>query len=580
MTFQGIKQMKATISVIVFGAALAACSAGGQQPAKTTTTVTPTASSLNVAVDKSTLSSTGSDTATITVTALDANNNVVSATPINFKPDSGVMTPSGTSTGTNGILTGALTIGSDHTDRTINVVVTSGSIKKALTINVTGDALNATVNSAASGATATIQYTLVDAASQPIVGTPINVTLGSNAAVSGTTDSNGKYTFSYTMPSASTAVSATAAGVTTDSTVAPTNGTTVIATAGTVTSPSLAANPTTVTTGKPVELRALFIGANNAPIQNVRARFQMIDSNSIGGSLSSDTTGSGGSVTHNVVYSDTNGTARSTYTAGTRGGVITAMVCWSPTDFASATDCPNQVSASPITVVASGVNLAVLADGLLAVDSASNSYSMNFVVQVVDASNQPISGSTVTGSLDIPRFYRGIYVVVGSSWTQGLFTDNTGGTFGPVQSCDNEDINRNNVMESGEDANDSGTLEPYKASVTITPSSAGSDVTDAFGKAYFTVQYGQNYASWEDVAMTYTTTVEGTEGHNTYPAFTLPIPASSLTATTVSPPFAVSPYNAINDHLGFPWKVPTTPVTNPGVIYPTTATFNLCTSQG
>jgi hypothetical protein len=573
MNIKGIQFFGLAIGSLMVAAVLAGCSAGGKG---TSTSTTTTASSLNVAVDKTSLSSTGADTATITVTAVDANNNVVASAPVTITPDSGVLTPSAAVTGTTGTLTGALTIGSDHTDRTITVIVVSGSIKKTLAITVTGDLLSATLTSAATGGAATIQYSLVDAGSQPIASAPISVTLTGQAAVSGTTDANGKYTFSYTMPSVSTAVTATAAGVTTTSTVIPTNGTAVIPTAGAVTSASLAGNPSTVSTGGAVALRALFIGASNAPIQNVRVRFQMDDSNGIGGTLSSDNSDG----THNVIYSDANGVATSTYTAGTRGGVITPTICWSSTDFASATDCPNQVSASSLTVVAGAVSLGVLANGLIAENDTQKIYSLNFVVQVVDTSNQPVSGSTVTGAVDLPRFYRGLYMVKNGAWTAGIFSDNTLQL--PLiapQSCDNEDVNRNNVMETGEDANASGSLDPVKASVTITPTSTGSDVTDAFGKAYFTLQFGQNYATWEDVVMTFTTTVEGTEGHYSFPSFTLPVPASTLTATTVSPPFVVSPYNYIQDGLAAPWKVGTTPVANPGVVYPTTSTFYLCNPQ-
>jgi hypothetical protein len=557
--------------LVALGAILAGCSAG--TPSSSTTTTTTAAASLNVAVDKSSISSSGSDSVTITVTALDSSNNVVSGATVSIKPDSGVLTPSSTTTSSSGVVTGVLTIGSDHTNHTINVVVSSGSIKKTVAISVTGASLVATVGSATSGSTATIQYTLLDAASAAIANTAITVSLTGQADVVGTTDANGKYTYTYTMPSSSTSVSATSAGVTTTSTVTPTNGSTVIADAATVNSASLSANPSSVSTGGQVELRALFIGSSNAPIQNVRVRFQLVDSNSIGGSLSSDATDG----SHNVIYSDSNGVARSTYTAGTRGGVITPKICWSTTDFANSA-CPNAVSSSSVTVIASGVSVAVLANGLLSEDDAKNIYSLSFVVQVVDASNQPISGSTVTGAVDIPRFYRGIYDNSSGAWAAGIYTNSGLTTSTAVQSCDNEDINRNNVLESGEDLNGSGALEPFKASVTITPTSTGSNVTDTYGKAYFTLQYGQNYASWEDVVLTFTTTVEGTEGHASY-STGLPVPAATLTATTVTPPFAVSPYNVVLDGIVYPRVVTKTAVTNPGVIYPSTTTFNLCNAQ-
>jgi hypothetical protein len=579
MELQGMKQMKATLAAMAIGLVLAGCSAGGKSDTTTPVAGEATASSLSVAVNKSTVSSTGADTATITVTALDSNNNVVAAAPVSVKADSGVLTVSGASTDTSGVMTSTLAIGSDHSNRAITVVVASGSIKKTVTVNVAGSSLSATAGSATSGSAATIQYSLVDAAGVPIVGAQVTVTVPGQADVANPTDANGKYAFQYTMPATSTTITANAAGASTSTTVTPTNGSTVIPVAANVTSSSLSANPSSVATGQQVELRALFIGSNNAPIANVRVRFQMSDANSIGGSLSSD---SADGLTHNVVYSDANGVARATYTAGTRGGVIVPTACWSLADSASGTClAANLVTASSVTVVASGVSLAVLANGLLTQDDTKNIYTVPLVVQVVNASNQPITGSTVTGAVDIPRFYRGFYAVSGTKWSTEIYVDNTLTAISNVvgrESCDNEDINRNNVMENAEDVNASGSLEPFKASVTIVPTTAGSNVTDAFGKAYFSLQYGQNYASWEDVVLTFTTTVEGTEGHATYPS-NLPVPAAILTTITADPPFKISPYNVANDNLPA-WIVGTAPaVPNPGVIYPSIPSFNLCKPQ-
>jgi hypothetical protein len=586
MKFQGIIRMKAALATAALGVLLAACSAGGGGNDKSTSG-TPVASDLIVSLSKSTITSTGADTSTLTVTAVDANRNAVASIPVTVTPDSGaIYSTTSNSTSSAGTVSGTVGVGTDHSNRTITISIQSGSIKKTASLDVTGATLSATAGTGTSGSSTTIQYTLLDGAAAPIAGASITVQVPGQADVNAKTDTLGKYSFPLTMPSTSTVITAKAAGVSTTSTVTPTNGTTVIPDAGTVTSASLSANPTSVSTSKTAELRALFIGASNAPIPNVRVHFMMDDSNSIGGTLSTDA--SDGS--HNVVYSDANGVARSTYTAGTRGGVITPKVCWSSVDFTS-TDCSGAnehvASASSLTVVSSGVSLAVFTNGTITEDATKNIYSISVIVQVVDASNQPISGSTVTPSVDIPRFYRGIYGVSGGRWAQGIYVRSGSAgsyTYAPslassVQSCDNEDINRNNIMETGEDANSSGSLEPFKASVAIVPTSTGSNVTDSFGKAYFELQYGENYASWEDVVMTFTTTVEGTEGHATYPT-SLPVPSSVVTKTDSTPPFWISPYNVPNDGVsGTPWIVGTTAVTNPGVIYPTTTTFNLCNAQ-
>src|SRR4051794_22946212 len=112
MKFQGIQEMKAILAMAAFGIVLAGCSAGGE-PTKAVSGGGTTAASLNVSVNKTSITSTGADTAIITVTALDANNNVVSAAPVVIKPDSGLISTSGTSTNTTGVVTGTLSVGSD-----------------------------------------------------------------------------------------------------------------------------------------------------------------------------------------------------------------------------------------------------------------------------------------------------------------------------------------------------------------------------------------------------------------------------------------------------------------------------------
>jgi len=565
MNVQGIVNIKARMATLAAAAVLAACSAGGGSTTTPPTSGTPTASDLVVSLDKTSVNSTGSDVATVSVTAVDANRNAVAAIPVTITPDANALVAvSGTSTSSTGVVTGTVSIGNDHSNRTIDVVVTSGSIKKTVALAVTGASLQAAVGSATPGATATIQYHLVDGGNNDIIDTPITVTMGNQTPVSGTTDANGKYTFSYTVPNTATvAVVAKAAGVETDSTVTTTSSTTAAAT-GTVKSASLSANPSNIpinagtSTANQVDVRALFVGSSNAPIQYARVRFDLNgDVNGIGGTL---TSGSG------YVYSDANGVARTTYIPGSRSSgnqALTLRACWSEADFPAGT-CPNAVTA-PVTVVSSGVSLAILTNGLIGVDDAKNSYTLSFAVQVVDSVGQPISGVTVAGSIDIPRYYRGVYQAGTSRWQVGMYDGASPPNFivDTKQSCDNEDVNRNDIMESygvgqKEDFNNSTTLEPFKASAAIATTSAGSNVTDSFGKAYFTLQYGQNYATWEDVVLTFTTTVQGTEGHNTYSSG-LPVPAATLTNLNASPPYQISPYNFAT----FPQVVGTATVTDP-----------------
>ena len=560
MKFQGkTTNMKTTTAVLAVTALLGACSAGGGPTKSSSTTPTPTASDLVVTVDKSTIDDTGNDTATITVTAVDSSRNAVGGVPVSITPDrnaivtaSSATTSTGsTSTGTGststslpaGEVTGVLGIGSDKSNRTIDVVVTSGSISKTIHVAVTGAQLQATAGSATPGQTATVQYALADKNSVSIPNEPIVVTLN-GTATNGVTDGNGAYTYSYTVPSTATVdISATAAGVTTDSPITTSSGTTSAAT-GTVTSASVAANPATVavnaagSTANSVNVRGLFLGAGNSPIQYVRVRYDLNgDPNGIGGTLAS----SGG-----YVYTDANGVAQTTYTPGTRGSgnqQLTIRACWSETDFAAGT-CPNAATAN-ITVAQSGVSISIFSNGKISTDDTKEVYNAPYTVQVVDSVGQPIKGVLVTGSVDLPRYYRGAWSPITGSWELSL-----------QNVCDNEDINRNAVLEvysngQKEDQNNSGKIEPYAADAAITPQSVGSDTTDAFGLAYFNLQYGQNVAGWDDFTLTFSAVVSGTEGKASTTG-NLPYPASVVAAAPSAGdlPFRNSPYNLTSKVLG------------------------------
>ena len=570
MNFQGNQQMKAIIATAAMGLILAGCSAGGE-PTKTTTPIggTATAADLVVTVDKSSISDAGSESATVTVTAVDSSRNVVAGAPVTIVPDrNGVVTVSAATTATGtGQVTGVVGIGADRSNRTIDVVVTSGSISKTVQIAVTGAQLQATPSSAAPGSTATVQYVLTDKAGAAIANEAISVTLNGGAATSGTTDANGGYTYSYSPPSSPTAtISATAGGVTTASTVTIATTNTSPA-SGTVTSASLAANPATVnvnaagSTTNQVSVRGLFLGAGNAPISNVRVRFDLAgDPNLIGGTLTSGL---------NPVYTDTNGVALTSYIPATRGSgnqQLTIRACWSESDFASGS-CPNAATAN-ITVAQSGVSISIFHSNEVAVDSTKLTYTQPFTVQVVDSVGQPIKGVLVTGSVDLPRYYRGYWTYTsGTTSTVGTTTTTTpGGWVATVlNSCDNEDINRNSVLETNiggktEDQNGSGKLEPYAADAAITAQSTGSDTTDAFGIAYFNLQYGQDVAGWDDFTLTFSALVSGTEGKATTSG-TLPVLSSAVSAT-VNPPFYLSPYN-LNPPNTNPVAVGTTILTDP-----------------
>jgi hypothetical protein len=536
--------------------ALVGCSAGGKSQPGNTTSTTPTAADLLTTVSTPTtagLPNTGSQTATVTVTAVDSNRNVVASAPVAIIPDSSaIVTTSGTLTNSSGVVTGAVGIGSDKSNRTITVLVKSGSITKTLTFPVVGATLTATLTPAviAPGAAGSITYHLQDAGGTPIAG--VSVAVSGGLTGTGPTDASGNFVFSYTAPSTAGVLSVTATADNASVTSSITDTTGSIAPASTtVQSASLSSDPTTVlinaagSTANQVNVRALFLGASNQPIPNIRVRFDLDgDTNGIGGTL-----GSGS----NVVYSDSNGIARTIYTPGVRSSganKLTIRGCWDYSDFAavaSGAACPSgHEITSAITVSGVGVSLAVDTDNQITTLTTSPAiYQIAYAVQVVDSAGNPVPSVQVSSSVDLPHYYRGRFAVTGAAWAVVV---------GP-QSCDNEDVNRNgnaDVFSGGgiEDANNDGILEPAGAAVTIVAQTqtsglpAGTATTDQFGRAYFFLQYGTNYAFWEDATLNFSTTVSGSEGRKTWNVNQLPFPASVLTNTTVDLPFRDSPWGA------------------------------------
>jgi len=567
--------MKAWLIMATIAGVLAGCSGGGATGCSTGTTPiggsgggtsgcsdggsgSPTAADLIVTVTTSTASgikNSGADTATVTVTAVDSNRNVVASVPVTIAPDAtAVVTPSGTATDATGVVKGTIGLGSDRSNRMIAVSVTSGALQKAVNIPVFGAALTTTVPSkVAPGSSSQIIYHLVDASGAAMVGETVTVT--GAVTSSGPTDVSGNYTVPFTAPATAGTLEfdASAAGVSRTDVV--TNSTTTIPSAsGTVVSQSLAANPSTVGVNAPgaaainqVDVRAIFLTDHNQPIPNVRVRFDLDgDKNGIGGTLSP-----GADV---IVYSDANGVARTTYTPGPRSSgnqAVTIRGCWSKDDFPVVTPagatCPNgqQVTAQ-VTVADQAVSVSITTDGKL--DSPPDDptvYRQQFSVQVVDSVNNPKSGIKVSGAAYLPRYKLGQLEYFNGQWTYSF--DSGLNVILPTV-CNNEDINGNGNLDKFsqtdstqvEDQNGNGSLDPAAADVTIVAVTAGSDVTDEFGRAHFYMEYGKNKALWDDYELTFTGTVAGSEGHQTYRGTLLAL-ADDITNKGF-PPFGISPY--------------------------------------
>ncbi|OYV00287.1 MAG: hypothetical protein CFE45_09725 [Burkholderiales bacterium PBB5] len=517
---------------------------------------------------------------------MDANRNALPNIPIALLVDKGaVLIPSGTVTDSTGVVTGVLSIGADQSNRTITVTATSGTRTAQLPVQVTGAKLSASgvATTVAKGKTGNrIVYLLVDNSGNPLKSYDVVASASGTQTKSGKTDAAGEWVYTYDAPSVDTTlvITATVAGVTDTQTVTV-GSTAVDPVTTTVRSASVAVSPNVVnvnavgtTTVNKVEVRALFLSASNIPIKNVRVWFDLGgDKNGIGGTLDSTSPGQ-------LLYSDVNGVARTTYAPGTRFSPkdgVTIRACWSATDFAIPADggsCPNAVT-STLTVISESLSVSIGTNGLLGLGTSNLTYVQRFAVQVVDSAGRAMVGVKISPSLDLLRYYKGFYRSDGSAWTR---TGNgnvyprsyTSGlpvpaaavfpllsTTGTVGVCDNEDLNRNGVAENFLDSNEgvvvpedqdlSGNvvplkqiLEPRKADVTV--SVEGADTTDSSGIVVLKIEYPQNVASWVRFSLLVAASgVAGTEGRASYQA-DLAVLAAAINNLLADPPFKISPY--------------------------------------
>ncbi|HSN74223.1 MAG TPA: Ig-like domain-containing protein, partial [Anaerolineae bacterium] len=191
----------------------------------------PRAADLALALSAATLSNDGSSTIVATATAVDANRNTLAEIPVTISPtNNATATPSGTATDEKGVVSAEIGIGSDRSNRSITVTATSGGLSRTATFQVIGANLTATPLPAvvAPGSTGNkVDFRLVDVNSNPMSGQTIVVNGVSGVDVTGTTDNNGSYSYSYTAPATggSLDIRATAGGVSKTQTVLVQSGT-------------------------------------------------------------------------------------------------------------------------------------------------------------------------------------------------------------------------------------------------------------------------------------------------------------------------------------------------------------------
>ena len=499
---------------VLVAAGVAACGGGGGgSPSLPIIPITPpapagpTASDLIVTLDKVNLTNSGSDAATLTVTAVDSSRNVVASAPVTVAVENnGVFTPDATGgvTGANGAFVGKILIGSDKSDRLIPYTIKSGSITKTGNVTVSGIALSATAVPAAPapGQSVTLTTSVKDVSGNAVSGVPVTLSgLPGVPTAPAQTNNAGLASFTFNAPAAEGTYPVNIAGAGTtasyDLKVLTPGSTTVPVAIGPISGASAIATPVVVgvnTAGsiaKQSEVRALFVAADNKPISNVRVRFSVISSALPGESLSNGSA---------IVYSDNTGVAKISYiaptTASPNEGVV-IRACYSESDFAAA-DCPKSVTAR-LTVAAAPVSLTIGVDNVIEKSASGISYVKKFEIQAVDAAGNYAKDVPLSAVISIENYRKAPAYNAAGIW------------------CPNEDTNRNGVLDQlpvNEDTNGDGTLTPRQSDVAI--GFVGDAKTNASGLALLQLQYPQNVATWLNVKIKVNAGVSGSEGEATY----------------------------------------------------------------
>ncbi|MBQ0944387.1 hypothetical protein KAK07_13690 [Ideonella sp. 4Y16] len=522
-------------STTAVGAIKVSASSGGRS-ASTSISVTDSqvaVGDLVMALSSSAIDNSGGDEVTLTVTAVDAKRNTVAEAPVTITVDdpAAIITPAGTVTGSDGTLTAKVTIGSDKANRAFTLSATSGAITKTAAVQVTGANLSATFASAVSTGSSgnIIRYQLSDANSLPMVGQSISISAPGFATVVGTTDTIGSFIYTYTAPSTNTSVvfTATAGGTTAVSTVQVQTTGTVPPAIGTVDAARVTMEPRTVAvneagkTTNQAQVRVLFLDASNKGIANMRVRLDLSgDVNNVGGTFANGTS---------MLYTGSDGAVKTSYIPGTKSSPtdgLTIRACYSAQDFALGT-CPNSV-VTTATVTSTPISISLGTNETIEVGDTNLTYIKRFGVLVSDSAGAPMPGVSISASVDLTDYRKGNYVVSGGKWVQVV-----------TAQCTNEDTDRDGALDTGEDINNSKSLEPRKADVVV---SVVSGTTDTSGRAVVKVEYQQEAASWVNMVLSVTATgVSGTEGTVAKSAW-LWTPADVINNTSASPPFQLSPY--------------------------------------
>ena len=227
------------------------------------------------------------------------------------------------------------------------------------------------------------------------------------------------------------------------------------------------------------------------------AAYNLVKGATVQFSITTDTTG--GSLGTASGVTDSLGRVSTTYNSSSQASALDGVTVLASIP---GTGISQQIK---LTVGDSAVSVSLgMATKIESPDDATYRYPGS--VQVSDSAGNPVSGARVTLKLDAESYDKGFRIDTMAFST--VFGDSTFAAFvsNGFLSCDNEDSNRNGILDAGEDFNGNGTLQPG-IPVTVT----SQVTTDENGSATFNVTYSKDFANWVQVKLIATAEVSGSE---------------------------------------------------------------------
>ena len=163
-------------------------------------------------------------------------------------------------------------------------------------------------------------------------------------------------------------------------------------------------------------------------------------------------------------------------------------------------------------------------------------YQVVYAIQVTDALGVGVAGQAVQVSILSDFYMKGfrVFPLGASGWSTTV-----------IATCPDEDVNRNGILDAGEDFNLSGQLEANNIA-TVSASGGGSLVSDQNGFVLVDVTYPQEFAFYVRVTLQATVAEVGGTEFAESATFTLTGAASDFNNQNNSPPGPVSPFGSMN----------------------------------